>query len=195
MSPAEIILRIGAPLGALLILGAHALTIGALMRVDCHSVSHANWTGTAVLAVMTLIASSLAGLALPWRRRARGLAIPALLLAGLLLASVAQVFLDTTVWGAPLCGARDAAGGLDAGLARALPPRTTASRFERVWPLLQLGVALVAALQAIRYLRPARRPANTPFRSTRPSAPRPQNRQALATDSAPDARSNEARRS
>lgn len=168
MSPAEIILRIGAPLGALLILGAHALTIGALMRVDCHSVSHANWTGTAVLAVMTLIASSLAGLALPWRRRARGLAVLALLLAGLLLASVAQAFLDTTVRGAPLCGAEAVTGGLAAEVARALPSEVDASRFERVWPLLQLGVAIVAALQAIRYLRPDRPRAAPAASPTRP---------------------------
>jgi len=152
MSPAEIILRIGAPLGALLILAAHALTIGALMRVDCNSVSDANWTGTAVLAVATLLASSLAGLALPWRHRARPLAALALLLAGLLLGSVARAVLDTTVSGVPLCGDVTLPRALEAIRANALPTAAAASVFERAWPLLQLGVALAAGLQATRYL-------------------------------------------
>jgi hypothetical protein len=162
MSPAEIILRIGAPLGALLILAAHALTIGALMRVECDSVSDANWTGTAVLGVTTLLATSLAGLALPWRHRVRAGAVLALLLAGLLIGAVARPVLDTTVSGAPLCDGAPRCGEAplrcesDGGETDGLLATAGASRFERAWPLLQLAVALAASLQAIRYLREPR---------------------------------------
>ncbi|MEZ4334556.1 MAG: hypothetical protein R3F35_22605 [Myxococcota bacterium] len=162
MSPAEIILRIGASLGALLILAAHALTIGALMRVDCDSVSDANWAGTSLLGITTLLAMGLAGLALPWRRRARAAAVLALLLAALLVGSVARPVLDTTVSGARLCSSAPLGDGSARNPAPEAPhpgrtPRASvASRFERAWPLLQLAVALAAALQAIRYLRAPR---------------------------------------
>lgn len=160
MTAAEIILRIGASLGSLLILGAHTLTIRALTSADCRALSDGNLTGTAIFACATVISLAFAGLALPWLRHARGLAGLALLLAAVLIGSIGPALARTSLAGEPLCIALE----LEPGEPRVAAIESPASGFERAWPLLQAGVALIAALQAIRYLR-------TP-RSAQPS-PRP----------------------
>lgn len=138
MSFAEILLRLAIAVGGWLIFIAHALTIVALRHATCAASAI---PGTAFFALLSAIAISGVGLGLPWRAGIRWLALLALALGAFAAWRVAPAVAATTIAGDGLCR----------------PIERAATDLERLWPVLQLGVFGVGALQALRFARPLRR--------------------------------------
>ncbi len=156
MSFAEIVLRLGVAVGGWLIFIAHALTILALRHAACDPASASAIPGTAFLAILSALALAGVGLGLPWRTGIRWLALLGLVLASFAAWRVAPAVAATTIGGDGLCRAGEKANGPAAGDTRPTVPQSEASAtdFERLWPLLQLGVFGAGALQALRFALP-----------------------------------------
>lgn len=137
MRPAEIIFRIGAGLGGWLVVLAFAVTLAALPAADCRPGDDTLWRGTLVFGAAAALAAGLAGAGLPWRRSLRFLPLLAAPLVVWDAWWLAGAVAATTLGAAPLCAASQ------------LPP----SPVERVWPVFQLAVLLLAGLQGLRLWR------------------------------------------
>ena len=145
MSFAEIFLRIGGGIGGFIIFFAHALIIAVIRQADCNPASDEMWKGTLFLATLGAGGALALGLGLQWRDSLKWFALGAVPLAAYAVLGVVPGLVSTTFGGASLCAIAET---LPAGVELADHPATTV---QRVWPVVQLIVLSVGALQALRY--------------------------------------------
>jgi len=146
MRLAEVVLRVGASLGAWMIFIGFALTLAALPHADCDPASDTLWRGTLAFGLSSALGLAFAGSGLPWRRSLRWVAALAIALAVLALLAIAPALLHTLVWGDALCSSLSSTGATAAVRAGA-----SAGTLERIWTPVQACVLTAGIWQGLRY--------------------------------------------
>lgn len=143
---AEVVLRVGASLGAWMIFIAHALTLAVLPQADCDPTSATLWRGTLMLGASSALALGFAGSGLPWRESLRWVAALGIGFALWALVAIAPALHGTTISGDALCASL---AGVDAVTTRRAG--ASAPTIERLWAPAQCCILAGGMWQGLRY--------------------------------------------
>jgi len=147
---AEIVLRVGASLGAWMIFIGYALTLAVLPRADCDPTADTLWRGTLMLGVTSALALAFAGTGLPWREQLRWVAALGMAVALWALIAIAPALRGTTISGDLLCASLGSGlSPIDA--ATAWRGGASAPVIERLWGPVQCGILAGGVWQGLRY--------------------------------------------